>query len=73
MKRMWLILRSISVPFAIIIGWKPMFDGVFDLQDFIFPVGAIIAIISWYNLNRLNRKEKDGRVETTDAGGGTDH
>jgi hypothetical protein len=52
----WIIARAISIPMAIIIGLKPLFDGNFEFIDLVFPVFVILGVISHLRINDIKRK-----------------
>lgn len=55
----WIVTRAISVPMAIIIGLKPLFDDNYELIDLVFPVFALLSIISQLRINALRANSED--------------
>ncbi|MFD0714203.1 hypothetical protein [Paenibacillus sp. GCM10027626] len=53
---MWMLIRSLSIAVAMILGLKPLFDGHFGADDFIFPVFAILATVAQIQLNKQQTK-----------------
>lgn len=60
MKQLWLSVRAIAVPLAIIFGLKPLLDGALDARDCILPGFGLLAGFAHWQLTRLQRL---GRLE----------
>ncbi|NMO96437.1 hypothetical protein [Paenibacillus lemnae] len=58
MKSLLLLIRSISIPTAIIIGFKPLINEKWEWQDLIFPLFMTAAVVSQLMLNRMAKEDR---------------
>ncbi|WP_144023816.1 hypothetical protein MHI37_19630 [Paenibacillus sp. FSL H8-0548] len=54
----WIVMRSISIPMAIIIGFLPLWDGRLDRHDIVFPVFFSLSLLSQLRIRRLKEMSK---------------
>lgn len=59
MRYVWIMLRVISIPVAIIIGVKPLLDGELMWDDAIFPVFGALAVFTHVREYRRSRREQE--------------
>jgi nicotinamide mononucleotide adenylyltransferase len=62
-KNIWIFIRSVSIPIAIIFGFKPLFDGHLELIDVVFPLFGVLTILSQVQINKIRRNEKLEEVQ----------